>query len=730
MNRLIHILIHAWAFFSPWFCADLYAMVRQQVTVDLPVSRHPQSSCLEELSTSHLEDNRTFSPDSGKIREDIGAESPSGNGAGIMLHDSSQLKTYQLPELVVTSSRVRQTASYTPSFVTIVNKDEIDGLNATSLAQVLSPVAGIFIKDYGDASGLKTISQRGLGTEHTLILLNGIRVSSTQNGLVDLGVMPVDEIGAVEIVRGGQSASYGADAVAGLVNVITKPVDSRNTAQVSSSVGSFGYHRYLISGNLSSGLGGIRLSYGQEQSQGDFPFQFRNGPLVWNLVRGNSDLLARYANAQGDLLIGDWTRLAIVASTYSSERGVPGALVSPYATSQARQIDSDHLIQTSFASDVAEDLTLGFTAQAHFSYERYRDPNLNIGGRSLDTYFRNDDIRIEPHINMKMSEGMRVSAGVELANTTANGNSLDRKALRKQMGAFVVGEAALVRSNDVVSGVTVFPSLRYDAVSSIDPVWSPQLGALVALKEFDAGPLSRVRPSIRSSVSRNFRMPTFNELYFSGGGGFGDPGLRPEHSTSIDVGGSLQFSLAGEQQVQITHYANDMNDRIIWAAASGNSVVPKNLRQVRSTGLEGYYRWDLPEKMLSLQMSYATSSSRKISADYPGDPTVNTQLAYVPKRMLSFSASSTIDVGTSLVKDLGVVVAYSFVGYRYVTEDNSQFLPSYQLVNLSLRGCLFIRPLSILGKFEVNNLLNEAYEVMPGYPMPQRSYRVTIGLGY
>lgn len=688
------------------------------------------TSRVTELSTRTVRDNPTLWPDSITRQVSASPHDLVSVNPVVVLRDSSESEPYQLPEVVVTSARVRQTAQYTPSFVTVVKKDEIDALDGTSLAQVLSPISGIFIKDYGAVSGLKTISERGMGTEHTLILLNGIRVSSMQNGLVDLGLVPVDEIGSVEVVRGGQSASYGADAVAGLVNVITTPVDSRTTAAVSSSVGSFGYQRYLISGNFSSGIDGIRLSYGQEESRGDFPFKFHNGPMVWNLNRRNADVHTRYANGQGRLMVGNRTQLTVVASEYSSERGVPGQLVSPYGTSYARQNDADHLLQTSLSSGINDNLTLALSAQAHFSYERYRDPGLNIGGTTLDTYFRNDDIRIVPHADLKMSDQSRVSTGIELANTTASGNSIDMGVVRRQMGAFIAAELTPLESEGVVKAITIFPSLRLDAISSAVPVGSPQLGVLVGFQQFDLGPLRGVKPAIRSSISRNFRMPTFNELYFSGGGGFGDPTLHPERSTSIDFGGSLQFSLAGEQQIQTTFYSNDMSDRIVWTESVGSSVVPKNLRRVRSTGFEGFYRWDVPEKLLSLQVSYATSSSRKTSADFPGDPTVNTQLPYIPLRTLSLSANSTLTFNGSVVREMGAMLSYAFVSYRYITEDNTQYLPSYQVVNAGVRGKFFILFISVVGKLEVSNLLNEDYEVMPGYPMPQRSYRATVSVEY
>lgn len=730
MNKLIHILVNTPVFPLLLFCSYLYCQDPQQVTAEYGGNFAVEVAQGTELSTCSFLNNWTLWPDSTEENAGVIPLSHAAKHAAVVLRDSSGAEAYQLPEVVVTSTRVPQTVRYTPSFITVVKKDEIDAQGETSLAQVLSPISGIFIKDYGAVSGLKTISERGMGAEHTQILLNGMRVSSMPNGVVDLGLLPVDEIGSIEVIRGGQSASYGADAVAGLVNVVTNPVDSRTTAEVSSSVGSFGYRKFLISGNLSSGCNGVRLSYGQEESRGNFPFKFHNGPVTWNLARGDADLLARYAHAQGLLMVGNRTQLAIVASEYSSERGVPGELVSPYSTSRARQIDEDHLVQTSLTSGLDESLTLTLSVQAHFCYEHYEDPDRNIGGTPLDTYFRVDDIRIVPRVELKMSDDARFSAGVELANMGGSGKSLDRGAVRRQFGTFIAGELTLLESPGLVNGLTVFPTLRLDAISSTAAVWSPQLGILMGLQPFSLGPFRGIEPEIRSSVSRNFRMPTFNELYFSGGGGFGNPALRPERSTSFDIGGSLHFAFMGDQLMQATFFSNDMTDRIVWTESVGGSVVSKNLRRVRSTGIEGFFRWGLPEKLLSFQVSYAKTNAKKVSADYPGDPTLNAQLPYVPHGTLSVSAYSTLKVDGPILQEIGASLSYSFVSYWFVTEDNAQYLPSYQTMNVGLRGKILVPFFSIVGRLEISNLFNEEYQVMLGYPMPQRSYRVTVAVEY
>ncbi|HCV42568.1 MAG TPA: hypothetical protein DGH68_03720 [Bacteroidetes bacterium] len=186
----------------------------------------------------------------------------------------------------------------------------------------------------------------------------------------------------------------------------------------------------------------------------------------------------------------------------------------------------------------------------------------------------------------------------------------------------------------------------------------------------------------------------------------------------------------GEHLAQATYFMNDMSDRIVWVSAGSGVVSPKNLRRVQSEGLETSYRWDLPDRFLSLQVGYTTSSSRKISADFPGDPTVAKQLVYMPQQTLAVSATGTLGIGAAIVKEVGGSLGYSYSGYRYLTEDNTESLPAHGLVNVGIRSRLTLSQLAIWIKLEVNNIFNEEYQVMLGYPMPLRSFRVTVSLEY
>ena len=639
--------------------------------------------------------------------------------------------SYSLEEIIITAARFKQSLANSLSQVTLVEKSTIERSPAISLAGVVSGVSGVFVKDYGSASGLKTVSQRGFGAEHTLVLLNGVRISSFQNGLVDLGLFPVTEIHQVEILHGGNSAAFGADAVAGVMNIVTRVQESPRSLDVESSFGSFGYQRLRLSSGFASSNAGFRASFMKERSAEDFPFVFRNGPLQESLSRSNTDFSARYATLQSSVTPWNHAVMNLFAHGYLSERGVGGPVVSNTSLSQARQADEDDIVQLGLSAEVADAATITVTGQTHYVYQRYRDPDLNVGSSvGLDTYFKHVDSRVVSSLTGEVSENLKLSAGGEFARTTASGNSIGLTISRWHGGAFLAAEQTMIQKKSILSNLLVYPSLRFDAFTSSMPSWSPYVALVAHLEEFSLGPIDHIRPLIRSSLSRNFRIPTFNELYYRGGGGFGNSELRPERSTAYDLGGMVSATCGGHHILQLSFFHNSMIDRIVWVPAGTFSVTPKNIRKVETSGLEAAYSWDPVHGNLIVDVNYTFVRSLKRSLDSPSDQNLNTQLPYVPRESANFSIRWSVGVEMFGLSRVEGFVTDQLAGFRYTSEDNTSFLPYHHIVSGGIIGRWAIAHISIDTKLDLQNIFNEEYQLILGYPMPLRSLRLSLRVGY
>lgn len=645
--------------------------------------------------------------------------------------DSVVVQAYTLKEILVTATRLPHTVALSASPVTVLNKAELNRGAAVSLAELLGPLPGLFIKDYGGWSGLKTIAQRGLGAEHTVVLINGMRVTNVQNGLVDLGLIAVDELDRLEVVRGGQSASFGADAVAGVINAVLSPATSELNVRVASSVGSFGYRSYMLagSGHVTDGLR-LRASYREEKGDENFPFILRNGNQRIDLRRQNADFSSRVGTIQSDVLVSDVMQLSLCGRAFSSERGVGGPVVGPASLSVARQQDEDNLLQVALRSPFSvEPQRLGYRLgiQFHHTFQRYEDRNFIVGGTSLNNFYKNMDFRIEPTVDFEAGDKTRLALGGEFARTTAGGNFLKSEVRRFSYAGYAALQQHVDVEGSIVRRIVLYPALRYDAVRTegeMTASWSPQLGTVVAFREV----AELATPSVRASVSKNFRAPTFNELFYAGGGGIGNPKLGPERSTSIDVGLDVKLSLAGTHYVQCTYFDISMRNRIVWAPSGNFTVAPKNLRKVRSRGIEVAYSWKMLDERLMVGLNYTSLTAHKVEPDSPGDPNAHAHLISIPQEQAYSFIAFRQEIEGSFVREFEAAVAASFVGFRYTTEDNRGFLPAYTIADANLNVRLFVADLSLLLRLKVNNLFNTEYQSVPAYPMPLRSYRATLGV--
>jgi len=700
MRKHINILVNILAGFLLWFMGTPYIMTGQQVVGSVKNGRG--------------EDTLPYQP----------VDDAAGGGVVDTVHPK-----YQLDEIVVTAFWFAPPLKESPSSATVLAGRDLSLAAPEAVSDALEGVTGVNIKDYGGASALKTISQRGLGAEHTLVLLNGLRISSFQNGLVDLGLISPGDLERVEIIQGGLSAAHGSDAMGGAVNLVTRPPGKVPSASVESSFGSFGYQKFRVVGEGGWMSGGIRASVTSERGREDYPFVFHNGPSEVGLLRTNADFSSRYATLETAVRPSDGSLVRIFGRAFRSERGAAGPVVSPSSTSLARQTDEDYLGQVVFASGGDGDQRFQAAGQVRSTYQRYQDPMLRIASASgLDTYFKNNDYRGTLSWSSRLARDFSLHVGGEGAATRADGMSLATALTRWQGSSFVSGEYMPVSGHSVIQRVTLYPSVRFDSFTGASPAWSPGIAALMRFQEMNVGE-SEIGTHLRGSLTRNFRIPTFNELYYAGGGGFGNPYLHPELSTGYDVGGGISATFLGWQELSVSWFSTTVADRIVWVAAGGFGVTPRNIREVESSGIELSWLWRPAGELVTTRLNYSKTRSIKTSQEGPADVNMNTSLVYVPDQSANASIVFGFPVDLSLLRRVEGVAEYHFVGLRYTNEDNSGALPSYEIVNAGFLLFWETNPWRANIRFDVHNILDAHYQVILGYPMPARSYRITLTLG-
>jgi vitamin B12 transporter len=619
---------------------------------------------------------------------------------------------YRLPEIVVTGHRLPTRREESSAALNVITEADLMNSPGELLASVLTPLSGVFVRPYGGGGALQTVSFRGMAAEHTVLIVDNQRINSVQNGQADFGILSRMNLERVEVVRGGYSSLYGADAMGGVVRAFTKRPARELSLHASLGVGSAGlFSRELGLSGSSSGVG-ILLSLRTERGNGRYPYDYTGGAggtTRQDRLGADHDIVE--ASARVTWLIQPDLETDLIFRGINADRGVPGPVVRPDDPGGARLSDkSARWCWTSTWHDRAG-LTARLVASLDATSQNYTDPTMDLGAQGVLTSTSDVRVyRIAPELEHSFAPWVEGVVGAEFQHAQISGSDVGESA-RRQWSLWYSLRISGGLSENVLHDVSLLPSLRYDRFSDFGEAWSPKLGLSLT-------PVRVLPVRLRASYGESFRAPTFNELHWIPGG---NPALRPERSTGFDAGLIGTVPLAGELRVEAGVFSGETRDRILWLPGSGGIWSPENIGRVTTRGVELEATWFGFNGILGVTVNSTWLDARKASSNTPGDPTVGNYLLYVPQQ----TVNASINLHTGPVN---IRAQHNWVSFRYTSEANDRVLPSYGVTNASaqIRVPLSGTTLTIAG--EINNVFNESYEVMPQYPMPLRTFRGSLGV--
>jgi iron complex outermembrane receptor protein len=224
----------------------------------------------------------------------------------------------------------------------------------------------------------------------------------------------------------------------------------------------------------------------------------------------------------------------------------------------------------------------------------------------------------------------------------------------------------------------------------------------------------------KANFSKNYRKPTLNDKYWYPGG---NPDLDEEKGTSSEL--SIDYSGNSSEiltfQAGVTAYRSKIEDWIQWQPGEYGYWEPANLKEVLSKGIESFlsFHLSLTRFSISIGTNYTYTSATNMKPSGSSDMSVNKQLVYVP----GHQANAYIKINTGEFK---AKYSYSYIGKRYISSDNSQFLPSYWLGDLSLSYAFKKGSQRAEINLFIENIWNADYQAIAYHPMPGRSYFLSI----
>jgi len=459
--------------------------------------------------------------------------------------------------------------------VTVVTADDIARSGAANAADALSSAPGVWVNRGGPDGSAASASIGGASSNQVLVIVDGVRLNDSRQGGTNLALIPAESIEKIEVLRGGASAAYGADAVGGVILVTTKKSgaprlglsienSSYPTAVAANGAAScFDGQSFGIDAGTRLGLADVAVAGQAERASNDYPYGKSGSPDI----RTN----AGFWNGSGNISVGAPLavgRLSFLAAASYQDAEVPGSLSSP--STQAEQKDSSFRGSLGWSSDALAGgaLVMDIQARGGFSRLDYIDPSypglhdMTNGGidlRATDSLMKDIDL------------GFGASLLYEAAKSSAFDSNPDGQPSRLSLGAYVEPE---LRAGDRLK---IKPALRYDWNGNYVAGLSAMLGAVwKASDTFD----------LRLSGGRSYRAPTFNDLYYADAWYHGNPDLKPESAWSGEIGLDLRmkdFSLSASMQAR---YISDL----IESTSDYSTMVNIDSAFMPDAGVEASYK--------------------------------------------------------------------------------------------------------------------------------------------
>jgi len=626
----------------------------------------------------------------------------------------------ELGPVVVTATRQEEHVLDVPSHVTVITSEDIRRTNATNAGDLLRTEAGLWVTNTSGStpSGImidgRGFNDGGGNGSRVLVLIDGRRANAVDTSNPDWAAIPVEAIDRIEIARGPATSLYGDNAIAGVINIITKSGAREPYTDLSLERGSYDYWKRKAAISQTSGALGYYLYGGFDTSDG---------------YREHSDYRASNYIGNFNYKVSDFSTLHLQSGYLSNDYLLPGSLTQDEIDAVGRR-----------GSVTPLDNAGVHQGRLDLSFDSYLDPNHwiefstgqtlrgdgslttvpNSGSTDLSDDSRSVSLAGKYRITGRLAgRENRFLAGTDLLKEEIHAQSANNYPdpafpfvnlektdyTRRLIGAYASEELPILSALTLnMTGRMDWSRFTYSQAttdlttnSTTDSsgnrsfrVFSPMIGLTY---------LTTPSTSLFATWSRNFRFPNRDELT----GIFGlTPALDPEQATTYEAGEKFQAGSAFEGTLSI--FRTDVKNEILFvppalgAAAFGEN---ENVPEVRHEGIEASASVR-PSSTLRIKGSYTITRTRIQQGPFEGS-----HLPITPKHAGSVSA----DWG----KDKGPLLSATgrFVGSRYLANDlanQQEKLPEYIVVDAKLS----YRFKSAEAFFGVNNILNRKYDDFGG----------------
>lgn len=596
-------------------------------------------------------------------------------GVGLPLASAAQSdqQAFSLPEMTVTATRSDTPSNELATATTVYTRDDIAQLQVRTLPELLNRTTGIDMTQNGGFGKTSSVFMRGTNSDHVLVLIDGIKAGSVTLGTTPFEIIPVDQIERVEISRGPNSSLYGSEAVGGVIQIFTRKGKQQDTPSISLDAGAGSFDTSQANGAVSGKWGNswYSLSASHLDTQGINARQNsdpdRDGYYNTGL---NARAGHRFANS------------AELEAFYLRSEGqteIDGLYKKTAFTNQVVGVSGSAQLADSWRSL----LRLGQSRDDTYNFANNPTYNSRFDTTRWNATWQND---------LKFSDAHKAVLGADYRFDEVESTTQYLRTERYDFGIF--GEL----HSRVFDRHHLNASLRWDENQAFGDYVTGNFGWRY---NWDSG------ISAFASFGNAFKAPTLNDLYYVDSfGSHGDPSLKPEESTSFEVG------LSGRQtwaNWEVRAYHTNIDNLITWVTDRDTFIsTPRQMQKAQIDGLE----FDVNKEIFGWR--------NKIAVQYlsPRDRTSNLRLVRRADTIVTYDLSHSFDafdVGANILAR-GNSFEEDWLGERTQVAG---------FVTVDLRAAYRVTKNWTLSA-KLNNLLDKDYQTVDTYNSLGRNFFFSV----
>ncbi|MBQ4441249.1 MAG: TonB-dependent receptor [Bacteroidales bacterium] len=665
--------------------------------------------------------------------------------APLSAQENDTTQQQRLQEVIIAAEQPVRIAADAATVQQLTAK-QLKMLPSLQLSDALKYMSGVVVKDYGGTGGMKTVSVRGLGSQHTGVIYDGIPLTDCQTGQIDLGKLSLDNVRSIVLEIGMSSGIFVPARLFSYSNILKINTLSRIPnkpfgVKVGFTAGSYGlYSPQIFLENLLKSrkredrffVWNVSASF--LTSKGNYPFVLHYGGITDSVSherRQNSDVSVWNAEANMRFQINRKQHLTFKWYYYDSERGLPSATTFYNLNSSQRLWNRNTFGQLSYCNFFNTHWAYQLNAKFNYDHTHYLDTTYNNTAgrlendyRQTESYLSNTVMYTLPFTDKKgRDQWLQIALSHDVFHNFLKSNALnydDPSRITSLAALSLLYKGRMVK----VHGNLLFTAVHDWAQGTVGDNFfhlSPTVGVAVAATK---------SLSFRAFYKNIFRMPTFNDLYYRE---VGNLNLNPEKTRQWDVGAVYNRDNLAHGRValaaSVDGYFNIVKDKIV-AFPAGNlfSWTMMNYGKVFIGGAEVnanvQYQF---AKGFFLRVNGNCTYQKAVDRTNPTDKTYNHQIPYTPV----WSGSTGVSVELPWI-----TFSYSLLlaGERYALGQNIPInrVAGYADHSVTIGHQYKIKntPNTIGFKCEFLNLANKNYEIIRNYPMQGFGFRVKVFYEY